>query len=211
MSQNSAKPDPVYLDIYERFPLSHTGQKSTQVAEFFSNLFLSVSIYAFVVSALFFTVTSKLEGVAVKNNVNRVVGEMLDPVINLIPGNEKEIIKDAMKGLIAPDMSSIDANVANNNKNLIKNVMLVMSGLLALSLFIVFWIWTGMYLKHRKNVKSPPPFNIKLMLVQQGITVGFVALVQICFLGIIGTAFRSVDANNLRKSVSDSIVTFLKS
>lgn len=209
MSQKNVKVYPI--DTGETFPLDRTHPKITQVAEFFCNLFLSVAIYAFVVSALFFTVTSQLEGVAVKNNVNRVVEEMLDPVINLLSDNNKEIIQDAMKGLVAPDMSSTDAQVSNSNKNLIKNVMFVMSGLLAFSLFIVSCIWTGMYLKHRKNEKSPPPFNIKLMLVQQGIIVGFVALIQILFLGVIGTSFRSVDANDLRKSVSDSVVTFLKS
>lgn len=194
----------------ETFPLDRTHPKSTQVAEFFSNLFLSISIYAFVVSVLFFTVTSQLEGIAVKNNVNRVVEELLEPVITLIPENDKAIIKGAMNNLVAPDMSNVDAKVSNSNKNLIKNVMMIISSILVFAVLVVFGIWAGMYLRFRANPNSPPPFNIKLMFVQQGIIVGFVALIQIAFLGIIGTSFRSVDTNNIRKSVSDSIVNFLK-
>ena len=205
----TANSDPATKDGGEAWPLDHTHPKGTQVAEFFANLLLSVGLFAFVVSVLFFTVSSQLEAVAVKKNTDRVVQELIDPVVALIPDSQKEVIQTALQSLTAPDMRSTDNQVANSNKNLIRNVMTVMSSLLAVVLITVLLIWTCMYLRHKKNSKNAPPFDAKLLWVQNGIVLAFVAAVELLFLGCIGVWYRSVDVNDIKKSVSQSFITFL--
>lgn len=207
----ASKKDPADMDGGESWPIDHNHPKSTQVAEFFANLLLSVGLFAFVVAILFFTVSSQLEAVAVKKNTDRVIQELLDPVIALIPDSQKQNIQDQIQALVAPDMTSTDNQVANSNKNLIKKTMMVMASLLVFVLFTVFFLWTGMYLRHRRNPKAAPPFNARLLWTQNGIVLAFVVMVELLFLGGIGIFYRSVDVNDIKKSVSESFVSFLTS
>jgi hypothetical protein len=203
------KNDPANINGGESWPIDHTHARATQVAEFFANMLLSIGFFSFIVAILFFTVSSQLEAVAVKKNTDRIIQEMLEPVINLIPLDKKQQIKNQMQSLVAPNMKSVDDLTSDSNRHLIKTTMLIMSTVLTFVLFTVILIWTGMYLTHKKNSKAAKPFNIKLLFVQNGVMVAFVAMVEILFLGGIGIWYRSVDANDIRMSVSQSFQTFL--
>jgi predicted PurR-regulated permease PerM len=192
--------------------MSQTGEsKRTRIAEFFCSLLLALGLFAFFVAVYFFTIASKLEAVAVKMNTDRVVSEMLGPIVNLLPVGQKEQIRTHIQFLKPPDMESTDQQVATSNKNLIRNVMLIMSAGLVFILLVIFLVWVGMYLRHKRDPKAPEPFDSKMLFIQQGIMLGFVALTEGLFLGGIGIWYRSVDTNDIRRSVSESFVKFIKS
>jgi hypothetical protein len=198
------------LDGGETWPLNLKDNRKTQVAEFFCNLLLSVAFFATVVAIFFFTVGAYLEGVAVKQNTDRVVEEMMAPLAGVIPDEQKITINEALKGLQVPDMTSANEEVKKSNNKITTDALLVVGSVLVFGLIVVLSTWGGMRLANKRNPNNAPPFDLKHLFITNGILLGFVLLVEFLFLFTIGVNFRSVDVNDIKKTTAKSLINFLK-
>lgn len=198
------------LDNPKTYPLDPKHPIKTQVAEFFCNLLLSVSLFAIFVAIFFFTVGSTLEGIAVKRNTDRVVQELLEPAVSVLDENEKKSANEQIKYLQAPDMDSEDESVRSKNREIVRNSFLVLGPLLAFGIIVVFGVWKGMRSAKARNPNSAEPFELKTMWIQNGILLAFVALTELLFLGMIGINYRSVKTKDIRLSVINALTDFIK-
>ena len=199
------------LETGDKWPLDVTTSRSTQTASFFANFLLAISLFATVVAIYFFTVATSLEAVAVKANTDRVVEEMLAPVVSIAPESLRKDISAALDGLEPPNMDAANEEVASSNAAIVQNVAVVIGIVLAASLGVVLSLWAFMWRRHLADPKAPEPFNIRDLFVTNGIILGFVALTELLFLGCIGVWYRSVDVNKVRKATADSFIAFIDS
>jgi hypothetical protein len=198
------------IDGGETWPLNLKDDRRTQVAEFFCNLIVSVAFFATVVAVFFFTVGAYLEGIAVKQNTDRVIEEMMAPIVGLVPDDQKVKISAALTDLKVPDMQVANEQVTSSNNKITKDALFVVGSVLLFGLIIVFSVWGLMRLANKKNPSNAPPFDLKHLFVTNGVLVAFVLLVEFLFLFCIGVNYRSVDINNIKRQTANSLVEFLK-
>ena len=157
-------------------------------------------------AAFFFVVVSRFEVSSVKNNTNRVVGELLQDLRDTVSAETKANLKATLdEHLTTPDMSAEDAEVASANSSLIKSTIMVLGIAFGVGVAIVLLTWG--FMKWRAGASGVSGIDypdLLHILREQAILLGFVAFVETLFLITVGSSYRSLDGNEIR---NDAIVT----
>lgn len=193
------------------FPLLKNNKTvGNKIAEFSLHIIIAVTLFTVFVAGFFFLVASRIEVIAVESNTSRVISELMSDINNTLNDSEKDLIQNALnEHLVLPDMSKEDKDVEDKNRNLVINTFIVLGSIFAGCVVVVVAIWGLMKMRAgpsgEKGIHYP---DIKHIILENLILLGFVAAVEFLFMLTIGAHYQSIDSNHIRRNAMQTIIDF---
>lgn len=153
-----------------------------------ANIILHVILISALISIFFFTYASRVEEAIVKEQVEHIIVDLVEP-INMFSPEYKLAAQYAVQKLVAPNMDDLDKKVADNNKALLKKVAVLISVLVAVGVGSV-------YLMSKKY-----NFDFKELMKHNAIILVFVLITEIVFITFIAKNHRMGDSNLVKKTI----------
>jgi hypothetical protein len=167
------------------------------IAEKIANIILHVILISALISIFFFTYAAKVEEQIVKDQVEHIIIDLVDPVNMLAPEYQLGA-KMAVQALVAPNMDELDKKVAENNKKLLKKVVMLISVVVAVGVFIVY------------TMSKKYNFDFKELMKHNAIILVFVLITEVAFITFIAKNHRIGDPNFVKKTVLVELKKHLK-
>lgn len=167
------------------------------IGERIANIILHVILISALISIFFFTYAAKIEEQIVKEQVEHIIVDLVDPVNMLSPEYQK-VAKMSVQALVAPNMDELDKKVADNNKQLLKKVIMLMSVIIIVGVFIVY------------KMSKKYNFDFKELMKHNAIILVFVLLTEVSFITFIAKNHRIGDSNFVKKTILVELKKHLK-
>lgn len=186
------------------------------LSEFSISTVLAVILYMVALITFFFTISAKIEKIAVNKNTDRIVSDLLQDMKTVLKPDQLLRLQTQFSMLHAPDMKEEDDSVEQSNKVLVKSTiqtsgMFVVGGLGLIFLIYGFTRLNGFTrLKKGKkavvDVNYPSLFNI---VIENLIITAFIFGTEVTFMLLIGMHWRSIDENAVKLAMVDTIYSFI--
>jgi len=176
---------------------------------FFIYALLSLTLFSLFVVFFYFVIAREIEKTAVEKNISRVFEELFGDIEPLLTPAERAAIQAELEHIQPPPKSQRDRDIEFKNDQLRDQSLIIMSMALVFAVCLSLIIYLGM--RMRGGVKGNDYPNYKSLLLEALLMLGFVALVETVFLGIVGANYRSIDANRIRSEIIRCIRRFIAS
>lgn len=152
-------------------------------------IIINVVLMATFLGIFFFTYGAYIEKKVVKTQVEYAVNDLMKD-IKYFGGNN---VSKAFKMIPLPNMEEEDKKVLDSNKELLKRVIII------LVLFFGFGMLISYVLAKKYNI------NLVKILKQSAIILGAIAVTEYSFLTYIGSRYRSLDTNYVKKTIIQAL------
>lgn len=166
---------------------------------YIAKIYTHTAIMSIFLTIFFFTIASKEEGTITKNQVNFLLDSSVTNVIKSLPPAEKTIVKsNILKSLnnVKPQLEKEDLVVKENNDQLVSILIKIVGIVIVVSLVIL--ILSGYFLKWTQK-------EIFELVIDTGVGLIFVAVIEILFLFLIAANYIAVDPNKIKYNFVNKI------
>ncbi len=163
-----------------------------------AQIILNVILVATFITIFYFTYAKNIEQQILVKQMKYITNNLLDDFSLFVPNNQRKLLHHSFNNIKAPDMSDQDAEVETNNKQVIKQTLMVLIPVVFVSLILMSYI----------------VYKCKLslgdILLQGLLTLIVVAIVEFVFLKYLGGNYYSADPNFVKFKIIDEIQKNLK-
>lgn len=189
------------LELFEvTAGLDNKRSRTVVAADFTVNLVAAVVLFACFVTGFFFTIVVWEENKSVEDNTNRVVRELVQDLHDSVPPILVTSLKASTQDMTAPDLSKEDKSVADTNAKLLNDVLLVSGIAAGAGVVFIIAVWAIMRMRAgwrtaRSGIDYP---DMRKLVVENLILLGWIAGAEITFLFFIAGRYRTLDGNVVR-------------